>query len=110
MVIGDYVVTRHLGAGSFATVYKGHHRSTGAVVAIKAISLRRLDRKSLENLESEISIMKRVKHHNIVRMLDVQVRACGRRCRAPPPLRPAAACVCTRDQGRGGRRIMRRND
>ena len=72
VTIGDYVVTRHLGAGSFATVYKGHHRETNDVVAIKAISLRRLDRKSLENLESEISIMRRVKHHNIVRMLDVQ--------------------------------------
>jgi len=71
--VGDYVVTHRLGSGSFATVYRGQHKTTGVVVAIKAISLSRLDRKSLENLEGEISIMQRVNHRNIVRMLDIKV-------------------------------------
>lgn len=54
-------------------VYKGHHKTSGRVVAIKAISLAKLDKRALSNLESEISIMRRTRHPNIVRLLDIQV-------------------------------------
>ena len=67
-------------------VYKGYSKITGLDVAVKLISIRRLDRKAQANLESEISILRRTRHENIVRLLDVQVRqaaeraAGGRRC------------------------------
>lgn len=53
-------------------MYKAHHRVTGAVVAIKAISLRKMDRKAQENLESEIHILQEVRHPNIVRLFEIQ--------------------------------------
>lgn len=53
-------------------VYKGHHRVSGQVVAIKAIALGRMDKKAQENLESEISIMREVRHTNIVRLFEIQ--------------------------------------
>lgn len=112
VVIGDYVVTRMLGSGSFAVVqyspiavvaplsnwhvqaqltlalrctqvYKGHHKASGRVVAIKAISLAKLDKRALSNLESEISIMRRTRHPNIVRLLDIQVRVLSVFARGP---------------------------
>jgi serine/threonine protein kinase len=54
-------------------VYKGYSKLTGMEVAVKVISIRRLDRKAQANLESEISILRRIRHDNIVRLLDVQV-------------------------------------
>ncbi len=57
----------------FAQVYKGYSKITGLEVAVKVISIRRLDRKAQANLESEISILRRIRHDNIVRLLDVQV-------------------------------------
>lgn len=59
-----------LGEGTYATVYKGKNRSTGEVVALKEIHL-----ESEEGAPStairEISLMKELKHINIVRLYDV---------------------------------------
>mmetsp|Transcript_46299 Transcript_46299/g.75577 ORF Transcript_46299/g.75577 Transcript_46299/m.75577 type:complete len:655 (+) Transcript_46299:90-2054(+) len=70
--IGDYVISRKLGAGSFATVYRAQNRVTGLEVAVKAIAKEKLNRKLQENLESEISILKQLRHPNIVKLLDTQ--------------------------------------
>ncbi|ODQ65062.1 negative regulator of the PHO system [Nadsonia fulvescens var. elongata DSM 6958] len=59
-----------LGEGTYATVYKGRNRSTGQLVALKEINL-----DSEEGTPStairEISIMKELKHENIVTLYDV---------------------------------------
>ncbi|GMM29827.1 cyclin-dependent serine/threonine-protein kinase [Martiniozyma asiatica (nom. inval.)] len=59
-----------LGEGTYATVYKGKNRSTGVYVALKEISL-----DSEEGTPStairEISLMKELKHENIVTLYDV---------------------------------------
>lgn len=70
--VGDYVVTAKIGSGSFAVVYKGHHRSTHLPVAIKAINRERLNKKLQENLESEIAIMRNMNHPNIVRLFEIK--------------------------------------
>lgn len=59
-----------LGEGTYATVYKGKNRSTGETVALKEIHL-----DSEEGTPStairEISLMKELKHENIVGLWDV---------------------------------------
>eukprot|EP00542_Grammatophora_oceanica_P010541 CAMPEP_0194037636 /NCGR_PEP_ID=MMETSP0009_2-20130614/9976_1 /TAXON_ID=210454 /ORGANISM="Grammatophora oceanica, Strain CCMP 410" /LENGTH=974 /DNA_ID=CAMNT_0038679879 /DNA_START=117 /DNA_END=3041 /DNA_ORIENTATION=- len=83
-IVAGYALQQRLGAGSFATVYKGVRVSdqnnnsgngNGAKeVAIKAIARtsERLTKKVLENLEMEISIMRTYRHPNIVCLQDVQ--------------------------------------
>ncbi|KAI9919277.1 hypothetical protein PsorP6_017243 [Peronosclerospora sorghi] len=70
--IGDYVVTSKLGSGSFAVVYKGYHKSSKTPVAIKALSLHKLNGKLLANLEMEISIMRQIDHPNIVKLYEIK--------------------------------------
>ncbi|RHX96563.1 hypothetical protein DYB36_006711, partial [Aphanomyces astaci] len=68
----DYVVTARIGSGSFAIVYKGYHKVTNVPVAVKAINKTKLNPKLLENLESEISIMRQINHPNIVKLYDIK--------------------------------------
>lgn len=63
--VGPYVILSVLGTGSFATVYKAVHESSGTIVAVKAIVLAKLDRKALESLENEISVLRKLDHPNI---------------------------------------------
>ncbi|WVQ95920.1 hypothetical protein IAU59_003019 [Kwoniella sp. CBS 9459] len=68
--IGNYVVGAEIGRGSFATVFKGYRSKTKIPIAIKAVSRQKLTTKLLENLESEINILKVIHHRNIVAMED----------------------------------------
>ncbi|KAJ1972538.1 Serine/threonine-protein kinase [Dimargaris xerosporica] len=68
--VGDYVLGTEIGRGSFATVYKGYNKLTNATVAIKSVSRSQLTKKLLENLESEIALLKRANHPNVVSLLD----------------------------------------
>jgi serine/threonine-protein kinase ULK/ATG1 len=70
--IGDYIVTARIGSGSFAIVYRAHHKVTNQPVAVKAINKTKLNPKLLENLESEISIMRQIDHPNIVKLYDIK--------------------------------------
>lgn len=47
------------------------HKETGKVVAIKEISTDRLNKKLKQSLESEVSILKQIRHKNIVHLEDV---------------------------------------
>jgi len=77
-MVAGYALERRLGSGSFATVYRGVKviDSTGTTesAAIKAItrSSEKLTKKVLENLELEISILRKYRHPNIVCLHDVQ--------------------------------------
>ena len=70
--VGAYIVTKRLGNGSFATVWRGYHRHTLQPVAIKSISLAKLasNRKHVANLESEIECMRALQHENVVRLIE----------------------------------------
>ncbi|RKP36641.1 kinase-like domain-containing protein, partial [Dimargaris cristalligena] len=68
--VGDYVIGSEIGRGSFASVYKGYNKITNLTVAIKSVARSQLTKKLLENLESEIAILKKARHENVVELLD----------------------------------------
>lgn len=70
-MIGDYLVGRQIGSGSFSVVWHARHRVHGTEVAIKEIATGRLNKKLQESLMSEIFILKRINHSNIIRLHDI---------------------------------------
>ncbi len=69
---GDYRVLYMIGAGSFARVYRAVHRTTGRVVAIKALRKRyRDDMHQLEQFLREGQMGSTLRHPNIVPIYEV---------------------------------------
>jgi serine/threonine-protein kinase ULK/ATG1 len=76
-VAGDTVqgwsMERVVGSGSFATVWLA--RRGPETAAIKVIATERLSSKLKQSLESEVTILRKIDHPNIVRLLEtVKVR------------------------------------
>lgn len=69
-VVGQFIIGSEIGKGSFAQVYSGKHKVSGAAVAIKSVELARLNKKLKENLYSEIKILKKLRHPHIVALHD----------------------------------------
>lgn len=87
--VGSYILGSQLGRGSFAVVWQGQHRVTGATVAVKEINTNQLNAKLKQSLECEVSILKRVEHRNIVRLQEtLEVR----RRLLPLPARRSMVC------------------
>lgn len=72
--MNDYLIQQEIGKGSFAIVYKAIHKESGRAVAIKTVNKSKLNRKLSENLETEIAILNKSKHKNVVALFDVIVR------------------------------------
>ncbi|CAH1420465.1 unnamed protein product [Lactuca virosa] len=71
-LFGKYEVGRLLGYGAFAKVYHARDVQTEKSVAIKVINKQRILKGGLAaNVKREISIMRRLRHPNIVRLLEV---------------------------------------
>ena len=75
-MVGEYTLVEKIGMGSFAAVYRGALRGRAprspdepVDVAIKAITRTRLTQKLQAALESEIEIMEKLRHPNIVRLV-----------------------------------------
>src|SRR3989338_4442383 len=69
--IDEYVVKPILlGKGAFSEVYEGEDER-GKKVAVKVIS-RKIEQEILKKLESEIVLLKKTVHKNIVKMIDVK--------------------------------------
>ena len=69
--VGDYALDSEIGKGSFALVYRAHHTAMPhQLVAVKSVIRSKLSSKLLENLEGEISILKSMRHTNIVDLRD----------------------------------------
>ncbi|GJJ09571.1 negative regulator of the PHO system [Clathrus columnatus] len=66
----NYVQMEKLGEGTYATVYKGRARNTNEIVALKEIHLD-AEEGTPSTAIREISLMKELKHTNIVRLHDV---------------------------------------
>ena len=69
--IGHWQVEKQIGRGSFAVVWRARHAETGQRVAVKEIRLDKLNRKLRESLESEIQVLQRSRHGNIIRLHDI---------------------------------------
>ena len=64
--IEKYEKLEKLGEGTYGVVYKGKHKETGELVAIKKIRLEKEDDGVPSTAISEISLLKNLKHPNIV--------------------------------------------
>ncbi|XP_075713913.1 serine/threonine-protein kinase ULK3 [Rhinoderma darwinii] len=71
--LNDFILTDKLGSGTYATVYKAYRKhDTREVVAIKCVSKKSLNKASVENLLTEIEILKTVRHPHILELKDFQ--------------------------------------
>uniref|UniRef100_A0A7C9A2F7 non-specific serine/threonine protein kinase n=1 Tax=Opuntia streptacantha TaxID=393608 RepID=A0A7C9A2F7_OPUST len=71
---GKYELGRVLGQGTFARVYHARNLQTGESVAMKVIPKEKLfkaGRSMVDQIKREISVMKSVKHPNIVELYEV---------------------------------------
>lgn len=71
--IGNYVLKRELGSGQFGTVFEAFDETTKQVYAVKRIEKKKMQSygsKILELLKSEISIMQKINHPNILHLYD----------------------------------------
>ncbi|KAF7306499.1 Protein kinase domain-containing protein [Mycena indigotica] len=66
----NYIQLEKLGEGTYATVYKGRSRTSNEIVALKEINLD-AEEGTPSTAIREISLMKELKHVNIVRLHDV---------------------------------------
>ncbi len=79
--VGAWALGSHIGAGSFAIVWRARHVHTGQEAAVKEIALSKLNAKLRQSLESEVAILKRIRHENIVQ---VGREGCDTRCTVLP--------------------------
>ncbi|GAV84051.1 Pkinase domain-containing protein/HEAT_2 domain-containing protein [Cephalotus follicularis] len=70
MGVENYHVIDLVGEGSFGKVYKGRRKYTGQTVAMKFIMKHGKSEKDIQNLRQEIEILRKLKHENIIEMLD----------------------------------------
>ncbi|KAJ3995309.1 hypothetical protein F5050DRAFT_1800256 [Lentinula boryana] len=63
----DYQLGDSLGKGAFGQVYRALNWATGETVAIKQISLNNIPASQLSSIMSEISLLKNLRHPNIVK-------------------------------------------
>ncbi|XP_016394679.1 hormonally up-regulated neu tumor-associated kinase homolog A-like [Sinocyclocheilus rhinocerous] len=71
--VGNYLIGRKLGEGSFAKVREGLHAITGEKVAVKVIDKKKAKKDSYvtKNLRREGHIQQMIRHPNITQLLDI---------------------------------------
>jgi len=67
----DYLKIEKIGEGTYGVVYKGRHKATGQVVAMKKIRLESEDEGVPSTAVREVALLQELKHPNVVRLLDV---------------------------------------
>jgi serine/threonine-protein kinase len=67
--LGPFTVEKEIGSGAMGTVYRARYAKGGRLVAIKVIATERgSDRTALARFDREATILKQLKHPNIVRL------------------------------------------
>jgi len=70
--IGNYVCYKgKIGKGSYSSVYKGFHKKSLKEVAVKRIEYVNIDIKLKNQINSEMNLMKKINHPNIVKLYDI---------------------------------------
>lgn len=70
--IGDYILQKSIGEGTFGKVKLGIHSLTGEKVAIKILEKKRIiDVADVERVSREIHILKLIRHPNIIQLYEV---------------------------------------
>merc|ERR1719282_1056039 len=69
--VGKYRILKTIGKGNFAKVKLARHLPTGREVAIKVIDKTQMNQASIQKLNREVRIMKKLDHPNIVRLYEV---------------------------------------
>lgn len=84
-VVGSYVIEHKVAAGGFGTVYRARHAETGAAAAIKIPSWRgRQAERFNDRFAREIEAVSRVRHPNVVAILEFGALDNGRPYLAMP--------------------------
>ncbi|XP_059610415.1 serine/threonine-protein kinase ULK3 [Phlebotomus argentipes] len=68
--ITDYDMLEKLGSGSYATVHRCQKKDTKEILAVKCVEKKQLTKSSVDNIVTEIRLLKRLKHRHIVEMHD----------------------------------------
>ncbi|SPQ96539.1 non-specific serine/threonine protein kinase [Plasmodiophora brassicae] len=68
--LGPYHLGECIGKGAFGSVYRGLNMQTGVTVAIKTVKLDNIPKDELVSIETEIQLLKKLKHPNIVKYID----------------------------------------
>ncbi|XP_058127396.1 serine/threonine-protein kinase ULK3 [Anopheles ziemanni] len=68
--ITDYMLLERLGKGSYAVVHRAMKKDTQEICAVKLITNGTLSHSASDNIVSEISLLKKLKHQHIVEMRD----------------------------------------
>ncbi|TGZ47289.1 Uncharacterized protein DBV15_04192 [Temnothorax longispinosus] len=67
----NFIKIEKIGEGTYGVVYKGKHKKTGEIVAMKKIRLESDDEGIPSTAIREISLLKELSHPNIVNLIDV---------------------------------------
>lgn len=70
----DYIKIEKIGEGTYGVVYKGRHKTTGQIVAMKKIRLESEEEGVPSTAIREISLLKELRHPNIVSLRDCLCR------------------------------------
>jgi fused-like protein len=66
----DYQIVGLIGQGAFGQVFKARRKGSSQVVAIKTINKRGKSEHELANIRTEIDILRKLRHENIILLLD----------------------------------------
>lgn len=70
--VGDnYEILKQIGVGSYGSVVKAKNKKSGNFVAIKKIGQLFVDLIDCKRVLREITLLKRINHPNIVKLLDI---------------------------------------
>ena len=71
MRMEDFVKLEKIGEGTYGVVFKGRNKKTGEIVAMKKIRLESEEEGVPSTAIREVSLLKELKHPNIVHLQDV---------------------------------------
>lgn len=57
--------------GSFTSVYKALHKKSGEMRAVKVVEISKVNNEILEQIEQEISILRKLDHPNIIKLYEI---------------------------------------